>query len=160
MEGINGGAGEGVASDADILAVKVFDDEGETTSGIISESIIYAVDMGAGVIAMPFSLFPISTRRDEAGTSFSAAFVAGITALMLSENPGMTREDVLEELKALTVGLGDAEEDVNIKESKIMRVDINDEVVSMQEAQRKNRADFTGYTVEMNIDIRSNELVN
>ena len=81
-------------------------------------------------------------NEDEVGTSFSAAFVAGITAPMLSENPDMTKEEVLEALKALTVKQQDAKE--------IKGVDI-DEVLAMQVVEGNNRTDFTGYSPEMDI---------
>ncbi len=212
---IKGEDARGVAPEADILSVKVFDNQGGTTSGIVARAIRYAADMGAKIIAMPFSLLPINGQVESAidyatgkgailiasagnegsevedtslaangkvitvgaadnngkmsawsnygseldllapwdvvtleeggaGTSFSAAFVAGLTALMLSENPDMTEEDVIEELKALTSGfdMGGAEE--------IKGAAYND-VISMQEAESKNRTDFTGYSPEMDI---------
>jgi len=216
---IKGAGGTGVAPDADILAVKVFDDEGETTSSVVAEAIRYAVDSGAKILTMPFSLFPIDAQvesaldyalgkdviviasagnygteimdgslaayddiitvgsvddygkltawsnygsqldlyapwdvvtlegadEDEAGTSFSAAFVAGITALMLSENPGMTEEEVLAQLKAITAGLG--EEKGTDKKQEVKGADI-DEVVSKYEAIRKNKTGFNGYSIK------------
>jgi len=205
------------ASDARLLAVKVFDDEGETTSGIISNAIRYAVDMGAKILSMPFSLFPMSiqlesaieyavekgavliaaagnegteildkslaaneniitvgavdnngklsawsnygseldllapwdivtledTEENEAGTSYSAALVAGITALMLSENPDMTADDVLKQLRELAAGFDDTSGEQRATNDGIKGVDV-DEVVSMQEALRQNQSEFTG----------------
>ncbi|MFC1643912.1 S8 family serine peptidase, partial [Candidatus Omnitrophota bacterium] len=177
---VKGEDGAGIAPEADILALKVIDAEGNTTSSIVAEAIYYAIDSGARVIAMPLFLFPVSqplkdaihyavdkgallvaaagnegsqirgtsiagqdevisvgsidadgeisswsnygsaldvvapwdvvtleeTSRKEAGTSFSAALIAGVAALMLSGNPGMTPEDILTGLKALTAGFG------------------------------------------------------
>ena len=211
--------GEGIAPEADILAMKVFDDNGETTSGIVSTAIYYAVNKGAKILAMPFSLFPVSTalenaidyayskgtvllaaagnsggrilenslaaqdkvitigscdvdgnvsswsnigseldllapwdvvsfadgEKKEAGTSFSVAFVAGVTALILSENPDMTQGEVLEELKLFTKNIV-PEEKIKTKSREIRGVNV-DEVVSMQNAIRMNRAQFTGHSV-------------
>jgi len=216
---VKGPDGEGLAPEADILAMKVFDDNAETTSGIVSTAICYAVDKGAKIIAMPFSLFPVSTAlenaidyayskgavllaaagnsggrilenslaaqekvitigscdadgnvsswsntgseldllapwdvvtfsngdKKEAGTSFSVAFVAGITALILSENPDITQEEVLEELKLFTK---DIVPEKNIKTNSDRPRGVNvDEVVSMQNALRMNRAQFTGHSI-------------
>ncbi|MCK4852579.1 MAG: S8 family serine peptidase [Candidatus Omnitrophica bacterium] len=236
---IKGKDGEGgVAPDAEIMALKILNDDSETTSSIVSDAIYYAVDMGAKVLAMPFSLFPVSAQveaaieyafdkgavliaaagnegteisdnslaaqeqvitvgsldadgkmsawsnygdpldllapwdvvtidgtEDEAGTSFSAAFVAGVTALMLSEDPAMTPEDVLIKLKSMmTAGIegedtgyeeygklvmekGEEKEEEEAKEEKeIKGVDI-DEVVSRNEAQALNQEQFTGYSI-------------
>ena len=82
------------------------------------------------------------TDEDEGGTSFSCALIAGIAALMLENNPGMTREDVLNELRTLTKGFEFARQE-DEEEKRIKGVDIN-EVVSMQQVQRQNRTEFTG----------------
>ncbi|RKY41169.1 MAG: hypothetical protein DRP85_07030 [Candidatus Makaraimicrobium thalassicum] len=240
---IKGEDGEGLAPDADIMALRVFDDTGSTSPDIISSAIRYAVDNNAKILTMPFSLFPIHTQvedaidyaldkgailiaaagndgaeildnslaaqeniitvgsldadgrmsawsnygseldllapwdcvtldeadRNEAGTSFSAAFVSGITALILSESPEMTAEDVLHELRILISGIdpenagyadygtfvlkGDKDDRAEEEETgtkRIRGVSV-DEVVSMQEAQRKNRSEFTGYSVKEDI---------
>ncbi|MFQ5952587.1 MAG: S8 family serine peptidase, partial [Candidatus Omnitrophota bacterium] len=226
--------GEGVAPDADIMALKVFDDNGETDSSILSSAIRYAVDQGAKVLAMPLSLFPVfndlraaidyatekgailvaaagnegkeiqsdslaasdkvitvgsvdndgklssfsnygsaldilapwdvvtldGAEEDEAGTSYSAAFISGVVALMLSENPEMTTEDVVQELWMLSTGENKDDaaykgydslifEDMPLKKpgQVIKGVDI-DEVVSRQEIERKNRSEFTGYSID------------
>ncbi|MBL7073494.1 MAG: S8 family serine peptidase, partial [Candidatus Omnitrophica bacterium] len=220
---IKGSNGEGIAPEADILAMKVFDDDGKTTSGIIGEAICYAVDKGAKILAMPFSLFPVSTSletaidyayskgavllaaggndgsrilenslaaqekvitigscdadgnvsswsntgseldllapwdvvsfsdgdKKEAGTSFSVAFVAGVTALILSENPDMTQEEVLEELKFFTKDIV-PKKSIKTKLDRPRGADV-DEVVSMHNAFRMNRAQFTGHSLVENI---------
>ena len=200
-----------IAPDADIIAAKVFSSNGETTSDILSKAIINVVDMGAKVLAMPFSIFPISSQLEaaisyaaergailisaagnngsgvqdsslaaqenvitvgsvnndgelsswsnynseidlfapwdvlssgEAGTSFSAAFVAGMAALILSENPNMTKDEVLEGLKNLLKDF--TPEDIPEENIKGARVD---EVLSKQSVEAQNRADFTRYNL-------------
>ena len=210
------------APEADILVAKVLDEEGNTTSSIMSEAIRYAVDMGARVLAMPLNLFPVYNQMQQAidyavengailitaagndgksildnslaaqddiitvgsvdndgklsawsncddevdllapwdiidneeGTSFSAAFVAGITALILSDNPDMTPEEVIAALKDITAGLGDGKLDEEKKakeeEKKIKGADI-EEVLSRYDAERKNASEFTGYSVKEDI---------
>ena len=206
------------AGGADIFAAKVFDENGETSSGIVADAIRYAVDLGAKVLAMPFSLFPMSAQLEaaidyafdkgaimiasagnsgteiledslassdkvitvgsvdndgklsawsnigsvvdllapwdvvelegeegEAGTSLSAALVAGIAALMLEDDPEMTSDDVLSELKSLTASLVDKAEEETRKDGEIGGVSV-DEVLSMYAAMRQNRAEFTGYS--------------
>ncbi|KJJ85357.1 Peptidase S8 and S53, subtilisin, kexin, sedolisin domain protein [Candidatus Omnitrophus magneticus] len=170
----------GIASLSDLLAVKIFDNDKETNSHVVAEAIKYSVDMGAKILAMPFTLFPVTEElnyaidyahskgailiasagndgaeisenslaandkvitvgsvnldgtiakwsnygseidlyapwdifksgSNETGTSYSAAFIAGITALAMEENPDMTFGDVLNTLKNITIGLGDEE---------------------------------------------------
>ena len=248
----------GVAPEADILALKVFDDKGNTSSEIVANAIRYAVDNGADILAMPFSLLPVSdpvkaaldyaqekgvvmiaaagndgqdiedeslaaqegvitvgsvnndgtlsawsntgseidlyapwdvvTLRkttdegrgtNEAGTSFSAAFVAGVASLVLSEDPDMTAEDVLRELKIIAYGADeenvtyeeygllktvmdkmnsgddensgtDSKEPEKVSANKIQGEKV-DEVVSMYEAQRKNKSLFTGNDIKMDV---------
>lgn len=209
------------ASDAALMDLKVFDEDGETSSRRVAEAINYAVDMGARVLSMSFSLFPISDQLeraidyafdmgailvtaagnsssrileaslaaqdkvitvgsvdsdgritawsnygseidlyapwdvitfndgsgDEAGTSYSAAFVSGLAALILEDNPGYTASDVLADLELLTSMFG-REEDLSVSgdmEEVIPGGVSVDEVVSMYEAQRRNRAQFTGH---------------
>ncbi|MBD3426868.1 MAG: S8 family serine peptidase, partial [Candidatus Omnitrophica bacterium] len=217
----------GTAPEADILVAKVLDEEGNTTSSIMSEAIRYAVDMGARVLAMPLNLYPVYNQLEQAidyatgkgavlvaaagnegtkihqnslagqdkvltvgsvdndgelsawsnnddeldlvapwdiidneeGTSFSAAFVAGITSLIISENPDITPEEILEALRDITASLTEttsaeekkagekAEEE---KKKKIKGVDI-EEVLSRYNAERKNASEFTGYSVKEDI---------
>ena len=200
------------AGDADILALKVMDNYGKTTGSILSDAIRYAVDMGARVLAMPFTIEPVNSLvydavnyavdkgailitsagndgekveegslasvdnlitvgsvdndgklsawsncgdevdlyapwdviDNEAGTSFSAAFVAGIAAIMLENDPGMTKEDVLSELKILMEGFNDQE---NSEEKQNNNKKVEDEVMSKQEILAKSRAQFSGYGI-------------
>ena len=214
------------AQDADILAVKVFDDNGETDSSIVAEAIRYAVDMQAKVLTMSFTLFPVTntlidaidyaadqgailiaaagnssteildaalaaqdnvitvgsvdsngmlsawsnygsvvdlyapwdvidSEEGEAGTSLSAAFVAGIAAMIMEDAPGITADDVLSELVKLTSGFGITEDlaGEEPEEEHVIRGANVDEVVSMYTAQRTNRSQFSGYS--MNADIQN-----
>ena len=206
------------AEDADILALKVVDEDGDTTSERVSDAIRYAVDAGARVLSMSFTLFPISDNLvsaieyavdqgavlvaaagnesseildaslaaqdrvitvgavdadgtmsawsnygseidlfapwdiinfegDETGTSYSAAFVSGLAALVLEENPEYTASDVLGELELITADLGSfleaAEAQEDPVEDAIGGVNI-DEVIARYEAERKSRALFRG----------------
>jgi len=72
---------------------------------------------------------------NKAGTSLSAAFVAGITALILEDDPSMDAGDVLKELEKL---FGTITEGPEIKGADL------DEIISKYEAIRKSRADATG----------------
>ncbi|NQT32816.1 MAG: S8/S53 family peptidase, partial [Candidatus Omnitrophica bacterium] len=202
-----------VAPEADVVAVKVFDDNNETTSSIVANAIRYAVDMGARVLSMPFTLFPISDQleaaidyavdmgailiaaagnegteilegslaaddnvitvgsadpdgsfsawsnygneldlaapwdvitadgENEAGTSFSAALVSGITALMLAENPEMTREDVIEKLADLMSDFDSTVSASEVDEQMSSGVDqkVLSDVVGMQKAIAMSR---------------------
>jgi len=193
-------------------AVKVLDDQGMTTSNILSEAIRYSVDMGARILAMPLTILPVSSQLidaidyavsqgailiaaagnsgseieddslaaqdgvitvgsvdndgslsdwsnygseldllapwdvvslgndGEAGTSFSAALVAGIAALVLSENPDMSVDDVFEELIDLTSGLAEEAQEIG-------GVDL-DELLSRQAAISQSQEEFTGYLPE------------
>ncbi len=193
------------ASGAGILAAKVFDENGETTSGVLSDAIRFAVDMGARVLAIPLNLFPVSKGLENAieyavgkdviliaaagnesseildksfaaqgnvitvgsvdndgklsvwsnygeevdlyapwdvidngqGTSFSAAFVAGVAALILEDTPDMTAADVLRELGELFSPLS------TVDSPQIKGADL-DEVIAKYEAIRKQREEFTG----------------
>ena len=197
------------AGDVDVLALKVMDDYGKTTSSILSDAIRYAVDMGAKVLAMPFTITPVNSLvydavdyavdkgtiliasagndgekvkegslasldnvitvgsvdndgklsawsncgeevdlyapwdviDNEAGTSFSAAFVSGIAAIMLENNPGMTKDDVLSELKILMEDFNILEEDDNNNKK------VEDEVMSKMEILEKSKAQFSGYGI-------------
>ena len=197
------------APQADVLAVKVLDDHGRTTSNVTAEAIRYAVDTGARILAIPFNLMPVSSVVTDAisyaadndvlliasagndgsemedtsfasqeeviavgsvendgalsawsnygeevdlyapwdiigndsGTSFSAAFVAGIAALVISENSDMSQEEVLGELKTLLAGFERTETDIQDK--------IEDEVLSKQEALLKSRKNFNGQQIKI-----------
>jgi hypothetical protein len=218
------------AQDADILAVKIMDDYGKTSSSIVGEAIKYAVDMGSKVIAMPFTLLPVnryvedaveyaskagavliasagnegeevskdslagqdnvitvgsvdnnnklsawtntgeevdlyapwdvieiaassaslklrsSPRNDnEAGTSFSAAFVAGLAALILEDQPGFTAYDVLSELDELFSGI--AGNGANEKTDDKVDEEILNETLSKNEMIRKSVEQFTGNNI-------------
>ena len=173
---------EGIALDADVMALKVFDDTGKTTSSIVADAIRYAVDNSARIITMPFSLLvtdemvedaiqyakennvlliaaagnegkeildsslaandnvitvgsveedgsmsawsnygseldllapwdvvTLEGAEGEAGTSFSAAFVAGMAALIMADDPGISVEDVLQKLQTIAAGAEDNE---------------------------------------------------
>ncbi|MFC1548361.1 S8 family serine peptidase [Candidatus Omnitrophota bacterium] len=101
-------------------------------------------------------LAPWDVIENEAGTSFSASFVAGIAALMLSENPDMTAEDILEALKKMTAAIEEEKEedkkdaDEDKEEKEIKGIDVN-EVVSKYELERKNVSEFTGYTIKEDV---------
>ncbi|KJJ83603.1 Peptidase S8 and S53, subtilisin, kexin, sedolisin domain protein [Candidatus Omnitrophus magneticus] len=174
---IKGNNGEGIASEADILAVKIFDDNGQTSSKIVSDAIYYALENGARILAMPFTIFPISSELEKAldyavnkgailvsaagnngteieetslaaysnaitvgaldsdgskaswsnygseidlyapwdvitlegkegamGTSFSVAFIAGLTADIISTNSEITNDEILQTLKEIIDG--------------------------------------------------------
>ena len=211
---VNGGHAAGTASvmtslfEGDLIDLDVFGDLGQATPGLVSGAIRYAADMGAKVIAMPFTmtlvpdivkdaigyamekgsmliaaagnegseikdtslaaqegvitvgsvnndgtrsswsnygseldiLAPWDVIDNDAGTSFSTAFVSGIASLMLSNDPSLTGEDVLAALKALTL---DFSKEMYKKTFKGVNVE---EIVSKQEAERKNRSEFTGYS--------------
>ncbi|MBD3380528.1 MAG: S8 family serine peptidase, partial [Candidatus Omnitrophica bacterium] len=210
------------ASEAGIIDIDVFNSNGETDNSIVAGAVKYAVDMGAKVLAMPFSLFPMTTTLEaaleyaadkgailiasagnegtevldkslassekvitvgsvdsdgklsawsnygsevdlyapwdviegEAGTSVSAALVAGITALMLEDDSDMTADEVLAELEELMAEtLEQVEEEVKAeeKEEKEIKGISVDEVVSRYDAIRKNRADFTGHSIQEDV---------
>ncbi|MBU1851377.1 MAG: S8 family serine peptidase, partial [Candidatus Omnitrophica bacterium] len=248
---IKNGESAGVAPEAGIMSLKVFDDDGATSSEAVADAIRYAVDNDAEIIAMPFSLMPVNSlinealdyaleadvmliaaagnmgteispeslaaqkgvitvgsvdadgsvsswsnygseldlfapwdvvtlpgAEGEAGTSYSAAFIAGVSALILSEDPEMSVEDVLYRLKVLTYGpetvtkedsyMGygafdlareekdkekTAADEKHAPEGRIKGADV-DEVVSKFMAQRKNKAEFTGQTIKMDIGVK------
>jgi subtilisin family serine protease len=220
------------AVNSEILDIKVLNEQSETTSASVSEAIHYAVDMGAKVISMSFSLFPISTQlesaidyafakgavmvaaagnsasrilesslaaqdkvftvgsvgsdgkfsawnnygseidlyapwdviavrhgeADEVGTSFSAAFVAGLAALIIEENPDYSTYDVLSEIKSLTSVFGSERElmpEKSLKkpgdENKVnlfkgVSVDV---VLTKYDTIRQNRNIFSPYGPKM-----------
>ncbi len=230
---IKGEDGKGVASDADLMALKVFDDTSSTSSDTVAKAIYYAADNGADILTLSFSLDPLNELVTDAieyalsknkivivaagnsgeeisatslasmegvitvgaldangeisswsnfgdeldilapwdvvtldgsegdkGTSYSAAFVAGVTALLMEKYPDMTRSEILAELKSvfadMKVGVYDEDgnfiigevsdessEEADDESSEIKGASV-DEVVSLYEAQRKNQQDFTG----------------
>jgi subtilisin family serine protease len=88
--------------------------------------------------------------QEEAGTSYSAAFVAGLAALILEDNPEFTADDVLAELKSMMPAV---KKDAEVKKDadvKIKGVSV-DEVVSLQDVLRKQKAEFTGTSVEVGV---------
>jgi hypothetical protein len=165
----------GIAPEAEIMALKVFDNFARTTAEIVAAAIRHAADNAADILVMPFTFMPVTQivreaidyavekgvilitaagnrgvevpvyslaaqrgvisvgamdadaqlsewsnygafvdllapwdvvnlegAEDEAGTSFSAAFMAGIAALMLEESGELTTDDVLRELRIIT----------------------------------------------------------
>ena len=201
------------APDADILAVKVMDNYGRTTSSIVADAIRYAVDAGARILSMPFDLLPVSSLLTDAinfalqnnvlliaaagnegteikdsslaaqegvitvgsvdndgrlsawsnygeevdlyapwdiigneqGTSFSAAYVAGIAALMLEDTPDMTRDELLEGLKSIFGEVGSEK----VEEENLIDPKVEAEVLAKNNAVLRNHQEFTGYGPEM-----------
>ena len=205
------------ATGSAIYAAKVFDEDGETDTAIVADAIKSVIDAGARVLAMPFSLFPISTQLDdaiayaldrgaiivtaagnsgtdvlddslasydniitvgavdndgtlsawsnrgdhvdifapwdveiaaspsaprndggEAGTSFSTAFVAGITALILSEDPDLTFTEVFERLQDMTQDLGELKEEEPAAVNNAVNQALLGELMSRQAAHEKS----------------------
>ncbi|MBF0494545.1 MAG: S8/S53 family peptidase, partial [Candidatus Omnitrophica bacterium] len=233
---VTGDNWQAVAPGANIQSLKVFDDSGKISTTAVYNAIDYAADNGAGVIVMPFSLYPIndvineaidyalskniiiiaaagnegeeinadslaaqnkiitvgsvnadgqraswsnygsevdlyapwdvfSVKGDDgetAGTSYSAAFVAGIAALMRAENPNMTQDEFISEFKQMagitssgnTEGINyEALEAVikNNEDQNLIKGVNENEVLSMQSAVRKNQGDFTGSPILMDV---------
>ncbi|MFH1847460.1 MAG: S8/S53 family peptidase, partial [Candidatus Omnitrophota bacterium] len=149
-----------LADQGNILTVGSFDSDGS-----ICAWSNYGTDVD---LFAPWDVVTIdSISENEAGTSFSAAFISGVTALMLSENPDMTQEDVLCKLKNIC---GDKSEDdqyelfmakqykngepraKDIKGANVM------EVISRYESERKNQSQFTGAPIVTDIYTVSNEM--
>jgi hypothetical protein len=245
---VTGGATLEAAPDAEFIVGKVLDEEEKTTAGIVADSIRYAVDLGADIISMPFSLNPLNDdvkaaldaayakgvvlitaagnesgdifdnslaaydnvitvgsvdndgnisawsnfdseldllapwdvirsgdgeAAEKQGTSLSAAFVAGVAALVKEQDPEATVEDVLARIKEMTKLIdeknnvyGDftfmadnTEQDAEVsgeesgkvedkEEDKIKGEDI-DEVTSRYEAIRQSMQQFTGHNIVM-----------
>ncbi|MFH1305657.1 MAG: S8/S53 family peptidase, partial [Candidatus Omnitrophota bacterium] len=226
IKGTEDDENSGVAPGADIVDLRIFDDEGNTSSEIIAEAIRYAVDSGCRVLAMPFSLLPVSTpildaidyalsqgailivaagndgaeigwnslaaqdgiitvgsvdadgeispwsnygsaldllapwdvltlpgEDGEAGTSYSAAFIAGLTALVLSENPDMAAQEVLAELRSLTASFDNRAPEETEEAQEIKGANV-DEVLSKQAIQQKNMDEFTGHSLKNEMPLK------
>ncbi|MFH1797970.1 MAG: S8/S53 family peptidase [Candidatus Omnitrophota bacterium] len=110
----------------------------------------------------PWDVITLDNSENKAGTSFSAAFVTGLTALILSENPGMTREDVLLGLKNILTPFN--AEDMLYQDycsllllGEIVPVASNensvngDEMVSKCEMQNKKKEQFNGHSMVVDI---------
>ncbi|MBD3425709.1 MAG: S8 family serine peptidase, partial [Candidatus Omnitrophica bacterium] len=87
-------------------------------------------------------LAPWDVVENEEGTSYSAAFVAGVAALMLEEDPDLTSNELIAKLKEL---MPEVRKD---KEEHKIKGDDAEEVLSMLDAERENREGFTGYTIQ------------
>ena len=125
----------------------------------------------------PWDVVTLPGAEGEAGTSYSAAFIAGVSALMFSENPDMSTEDVLYQLGVLTYGpematkeVGNLEYGAFLMEQKekdeeksidgrktekdrIKGADV-DEIVSKFMFQRQNKAEFTGQTMKIDAGVK------
>ncbi|MFC1548360.1 S8 family serine peptidase [Candidatus Omnitrophota bacterium] len=88
-------------------------------------------------------LAPWDIIENEEGTSYSAAFVAGIAALLLEEDPDMTSNELLSTLRSLMSRLDKKDDDKNE-----IKGEDEDEVLSMLDAIRENREGFTGYSIQ------------
>jgi len=203
------------APGADLLAVKVFDNAGNTSTSIVAKAIRYAVDSGARILAMPFELSLVSGAIKDAidyavekstvliaaagnsgseilgtslaaqegviavgsteddgglsawsnygdeldlalpsgenkGTSFSAAYAAGIAALILEANPEFTADQVLTELKSLTSAFDPLRTTYHALRTEPKGVDV-DELASKQAAMIQQGMEFTGTSPQMEI---------
>jgi subtilisin family serine protease len=201
-----------IAGDAEIFALKIFDDSGNTMTSIIAEAIRYAVDQGADILAMPFSLALVSPQIADAidyalnkgvvliaaagndgkeilstslaaqdgviavgsaeddgalsawsnygseldlalpcgaekGTSFSAAYAAGLAALVLAEHPEYTAEEVLVELKSLLSGPQPAT--VNGPQDQGLYAKVENELEAKQDVLSQQQDELAGTSPEM-----------
>jgi subtilisin family serine protease len=82
------------------------------------------------------------------GTSFSAAFVSGVAALILEEDPELTPSGILEKLTGIFSGLdvnGEDEKTADKLDEKVV-----EENMSKNEMIRKSMEQFSGYDMEKN----------
>jgi hypothetical protein len=227
---IKGNDDTGIAPDAELMSLKVYDDAGETSVSVISDAIKYAVDSGAKILNMPFNLYPVHTVLEDAidyavskgtvmiasagndgaeiledslaaydkiisvgsvdndgklsawsnygteidlyapwdvveldeaeedkpaGTSFSAAFVTGVAALILEENPDISIEDLLKELKNIMIEplIGKEENEKDEETGKKKNRGVLDEVSNKNAVLQKSIGQFTGYGLEDKSDL-------
>ncbi|MFH1309094.1 MAG: S8/S53 family peptidase, partial [Candidatus Omnitrophota bacterium] len=96
----------GVAPSADIMSLKIFDENAETTSSIVADAIYYAVDSGAKILSMPFSVFPMSDQLENA---INYAYNKGAILITASGNDGMEILDasLAAQSSVITVGAVD-----------------------------------------------------
>ncbi|MDD4013209.1 MAG: S8 family serine peptidase, partial [Candidatus Omnitrophica bacterium] len=79
-----------VAPEADILVMKVLDDENKTKSEILSKAIMYSVEMGARILAMPLTLGSVT---DELKAAISYALDRGALLFAAAGNNGSEIKD-------------------------------------------------------------------
>ncbi|MDP8299379.1 MAG: S8 family serine peptidase, partial [Candidatus Tantalella remota] len=95
----------------------------------------------------PWDVVEIESADDQAGTSYSAALVAGIAALMLEEDSDLTSNDILAQIKAMTAGIEEeADLEEEIEERKIRGVNV-DEIASRNAAITESNSQRTGYGI-------------
>ncbi|MFO7837501.1 MAG: S8 family serine peptidase [Candidatus Thorarchaeota archaeon] len=105
---MNGGKYTGIAPGADLLIVKVLDEEGAGDDSVIAEGIEFAVDSGSDVISLSLG-GPMAdvTAEDPSMQAAKAAIEQGLTVVIAAGNTGpaaytINSPGVLEE--AITVG--------------------------------------------------------
>ena len=89
----------------------------------------------------------LNDGEGKVGTSFSAAYVAGVAALLLEQDPDMTMHEVLSGLKSIfdpILRAGKAEE----KESNV-DVKIQEELASKKKAIAQSQEEFAAYAQQM-----------
>ena len=98
----------------------------------------------------------LAVHREEHGVVHRYAVGAAGIQSMLSEDPEMTREDVLFELKKLTKDFNTDKKD-KVSSKKIKGANVN-EILSMQEVKQKSRSQFTGYTIKEKTGYKPSEM--